>query len=278
MASPSVAAPEARPGRAEGAALDRIEENSDRGCSRWPVNLWLRSIDPLTGEVGARVQGRCKSPNQCEYCAGRVAQENIELLALDGQVGITPEWWAVLNTPSTERRQAAYRSWWEVAKRAAGCETARLLEFTTGRAATSGGHRRPHWNVLVKGDESQARALLAAWQRVSGATQGHVGPVSDEGGLFRYLLGHLNKHSQRPPAGWKGQRLTVSAGYLWTETAQARLAARETLHRTWALHRAERSGLLGEAVLEAAEAELEQRARLLWTMEREPPCAAAGSA
>lgn len=275
MVSPPTAAPSAERPTGEGAALDRKEENSDRGCSRWPDGLWLRSVDPATGELGEKVRGRCKSPNQCAYCAGRTAQENIELLALDGQVGTPPAWWAVLNTPSTEGRQAAYRSWWEVAKRAAGCETARLLEFTTGDAPTSGGHRRPHWNVLVKGDEHQARALLAAWRRVSGATQGHVGSVDDEGGLFRYLLGHLNKHSQRPPAGWKGQRLSLSAGYLWTRTPEARLAARETLQRTWALHRAERAGLTGEAVLDAAEAELERRARLVWTMERERACPSA---
>lgn len=262
MAS-TAAAPEAAGAAAEGAALDRIEENSDRGpsgCSRWPRRLWLESSQ------GELVQGRCKSPNQCRYCAGRAAQENIELLALDGHLSAPPKWWVVINTPNTEGRQAAYRSWWEVAKRAAGCETARLLEFTTGYGPRSGGERRPHWNVLVKGDEGNARALLAAWQRASGATQGHVGSVGESGGLFRYLLGHLNKESQRPPEGWKGQRLTISNRYLWTSTPEAREAARGTLQRTWALKRAERSGLTGEAVLEAAERELAERAALVWRL------------
>jgi hypothetical protein len=270
MARPAAVA--AAPGpSAEATALDRNKENSDRGpqrCSRWPRYWWLQSND------GELVQGRCKSPNLCDVCAGRTAQENIELLALDGQVSAAPEWWVVLNTPSTERRQAAYRSWWEVAKRRAGCETARLLEFTTGYGPRSGGDRRPHWNVLLKGDEAQARALLAGWQGASGATQGHVGRVDDEGGLFRYLLGHLNKHSQRPPDGWKGQRLTISKGYLWTTTPEAREAARGTLMRTWALRRAEESGLTGEAVLDAAEEELARRAAQVWSVVRRSPALA----
>lgn len=264
MAS-AMAAPEVGRPTAEGAALDRIEGNSDSalvGCPRWPRYLWLRS------SLGELVQGRCKGPNLCEYCAGRVAQENIELLALDGLVGTAPEWWVVLTTATTERRQAAYRSWWEVAKREARCQTARLLEFTTGYGRCSGGERRPHWNVLVKGGERQAAALLAGWQRASGSTQGYIGQVSDEGGLFRYLLGHLNKQSQRPPGGWKGQRLTISSGYLWTGTAEARKAAQGALQRTWALSRAERSGLEGEAVAEAAEQELRERAAVSWELVR----------
>jgi hypothetical protein len=260
MVSPAVAAPRP-PAEAEGAALDLHKGNSD-GCPRWPAEMWLRS------SLGELVRGRCRGPNRCVYCARLAAVENAELLWLDGFHGPAPGWWAVLTTASTEGRQDAYRSWWEVAKRRAQCQTARLLEFTTGYGPRSGGQRRPHWNVLVKGDERQARALLEGWKAASGSTQGYVGPVAEIGGLMRYLALHFQKESQRPPDGWKGQRLTISSGYLWTSTAKAREAARESLKRKRELWRAERQGLAGEAALDQAERALELSRGVTWELVR----------
>lgn len=260
MASP-VAEAARLPAEAEAATLDLHKGNSD-GCRRWKPGWWLRSSH------GELVKGRCKGPNKCEYCARLAAVENAELLAVDGVLGQAPRWWAVLTTAATEQRQEAYRSWWEVAKRQAGCETARLLEFTTGHGPRSGGERRPHWNVLLKGSEANAQGLLTAWQRASGSTQGYVGEISEVGGLLRYLALHFQKESQRPPAGWKGQRLTMSAGYLWTSTAEARIVARESLQRKRELWRAEQRGLTGEAVLDAAESALVVRAGTTWELIR----------
>lgn len=246
-----------------GPLLDLHEGNSDRGsvgCPRWPSHLWLRS------SLGELVQGRCRGPNRCEYCARLAAVENAEMLALDGVHGTAPRWWAVLTTASVEHRQGAYRSWWEVAKRRAGCETARLLEFTTGYGPRSGGLRRPHWNVLLKGQEHQARGLLDGWRAVSGSSQGYVGAIDDSGGLLRYLALHFQKESQKPPEWWKGQRLTISKGYLWTGTAAAREAARESLRRKRELWRAERRGFVGESVLEEAERILELNASATWEL------------
>jgi hypothetical protein len=255
----AVQAPEADRPTAPGAALDLHEENSD-GCARWPSQMWLRS------SLGELVKGRCHGPNKCAYCARLTAVENAELLALDGVHGTAPRWWAVLTTADTERRQEAYRSWWEVAKRRAGCETARLLEFTTGYAATSGGLRRPHWNVLVKGDERQARALLRGWQGASGSTQGHVAAIGEVGGLLRYLALHFQKESQKPPEGWKGQRLTISSGYLWTSTAVARAEARQSLKLKRELWRAERKGITGEAALDEAQREVVRGESITWEL------------
>jgi hypothetical protein len=267
MVSPA-AAPEADRPTAEGAALDLHEGNSD-GCPRWPQRYWLKS------SLGELVQGRCRGPNKCAYCARLAAVENAELLALDGVLGTAPAWWAVLTTADTEQRQAAYRSWWEVAKRRADCETARLLEFTTGYGPRSGGQRRPHWNVLVKGGERQARALLEGWRAASGSTQGFVGPISDAGGLLRYLALHFQKESQQPPAGWKGQRLTISKGYLWTSTARAREAARESLQLKRELWAAERRGLKGEVALDVAQAVLDRNRSVTWELVKRSPLVAA---
>ena len=263
-ASSALAAPRP-PAEAEGAALDLHEGNSDRGCQRWPARLVLRSSE------GHYVEGRCKASNLCDYCSTLAAVENAELLALDGLYGTAPGWWVVLTTQHTTERQSRYRSWWEVAKRAAGCPTARLLEFTTGLGPRSGGERRPHWNVLLKGSQGQAEAMLAAWRRVSGSTQGYAGQVADVGGLLRYLALHFQKESQRPPAGWKGQRLTISADYLWTETRYARELAKRSLRLKRELWRAERLGLTGSAVLDRAELGLARSEAVRWQMVPAPP-------
>jgi hypothetical protein len=262
MASAIAQAPPKADGpTAEGGALDLHGENSD-GCPRWSSEMWLRS------SLGEVVRGRCKGPNKCAYCARLTAVENAELLWLDGFHGTEPRWWVVLTTASTEGRQEAYRSWWEVAKRRAGCQTARLLEFTTGYGPRSGGLRRPHWNVLVKGNERQARALLDGWRSASHSTQGHVAPIDAIDGLMRYLALHFQKESQRPPEGWKGQRLTISKGYLWTTTAKAREAARESLKRKRELRKAEQQGLSGEAALDEADRVLERDKSVTWELVR----------
>jgi hypothetical protein len=254
-------APEAAVHTAEGAPLDLHKGNSD-GCRRWPPYLWLRS------SAGELVRGRCRGPNQCAYCGKLAAVENAELLALDGVHGTAPKWWVVLTTAATEHRQAAYRSWWEVAKRRASCPTARLLEFTTGYGPRSGGERRPHWNVLLKGDEQHARRLLDSWRSVSGSTQGHVDSIDEVGGLLRYLALHFQKESQRPPDGWKGQRLTVSSGYLWTSTSKAREAARRSLVLKRELWKAEQRGVVGEVALDQAQSAVERAEALTWQLVR----------
>jgi len=251
----------------QSAPLDLHEENSDSGCSRWPARLVLRS------SLGEYVEGRCGASNLCAYCAKLKAVENAELLALDGLYGVPPAWWVVLTTQHTAASQARYRSWWEVAKRAAGCPTARLLEFTTGLGPRSGGERRPHWNVLLKGGQDQAEAMLDAWRAVSGSTAGYVGEVADVGGLLRYLALHFQKESQRPPAGWKGQRLTISRDYLWTETRYARELAKRSLRLKRELWRAEQQGLTGAAVLDRAELELARKESVRWRMVPAPPIA-----
>lgn len=260
-----VLAPQAGLQTAEGASLDLHEGNSEQsplGCPRWPRQLWLRS------SLGELVRGRCRGPNQCHYCAKLAAVENAELLALDGVHGTAPKWWAVLTTSETKARQASYRIAWEHAKRRASCETARLLEFTTGYGPRSGGQRRPHWNVLVKGEESQARALLDGWQAASGSTQGYVGAIDEVGGLLRYVALHCQKESQRPPDGWKGQRLTISAGYLWTTTPEAREAARESLRLKRELWSAEALGITGETALDRAQSVLDRDRDVTWQLVR----------
>lgn len=261
------------------AALDLHEGITDppreTACGRWPRGLWLEST------LGARVAGRCKATNLCTYCARLAAVENSEVLALDAMLGTAPAVWCVLTTPFTSIEPADfYRSREQLVKalrrRWPALEWAALVEFTTGYGTRSGGDRRPHWNLLLKGvdkgDLSLIHQVVAdVWcPRVGGSPDAqHVGTIAEAGGLMRYISLHFQKESQAPPAGWRGHRFLKSRGYLWTDTPAAREEARQALRLRRELWRAERQGLAGEAALEAAELARYEANELAWVLVRE---------
>ena len=188
------------------------------------------------------MQGRCSSPNLCEYCARLAAVLNAELLALDAVHGTAPTSYMVLTQPSTSQSPREYYAAKQAVQRALraeidGYEAAWLVEFTTGRAAASGGHRRAHLNGLIKGvhDEGQADVVRQVIERVWCPRQAaapaaqYVAPVQDLGGLARYLALHFLKERQAPPHAWRGHRFSTTRGYLWCPTPQARKVARDSL-------------------------------------------------
>jgi hypothetical protein len=209
----------------------------------------------LRSSQGELVRGRCRSTNLCAYCARLGAVENAELLALDAMTGSAPAVWAVLTTRtpsldpkhfyrSREQVQAALRRRWP------STEYAAIVEFTTGYGARSGGLRRPHWNLLLKGIpaaelDPAAAVIRRVWcDREDAEPEGQfVGLVGEMGGLMRYLALHFQKESQAPPPGWRGHRFMKSRGYLATSTPEAREAARRSLRHKRELWRAIRRGL-----------------------------------
>jgi hypothetical protein len=222
------------------------------------------------------VQGRCRATNLCAYCARLAAVENAEMLALDALHGVAPVMWLCLGTrtASGETRpfyrarekllKALRRRWPET-------QAACLVEFTTGYAPTAGGERRPHWNVLLKGipaawlDEVREIARRVWCAHVDALPEyQHGAPVNEAGGLMRYLALHFLKESQAPPKGWRGHRLTLTRGYLWRPTAEARQEARAALRLKRELWRAFGQGLEGEAAQEAAEMALLAAGALTW--------------
>jgi hypothetical protein len=213
----------------------------------------------LKSSAGVLVPGRCKSTNLCEPCARLAAVENSELLALDALEGVAPTIWAVLTTrtataapkPFYKSRElvlrALKRRWPEV-------EYAALVEFTTGYGENSGGERRPHWNLMLKGipveDLEQAGEVIRrVWcsREDAVAEAQHVGSIAEAGGLMRYLALHFQKSEQAPPKGWRGHRFLKSRGYLWLPTPEARHAARWSLRLKRELWRAGQEGIEGEA-------------------------------
>lgn len=230
-------------------------------CTRTPENMRLVS------SLGEVVRGRCGSPNKCEYCAKLGAVENAELLALDALAGNAPQIWACLTTRSSNPDPAAfYRAREKVIRalrrRWPGVEYAALVEFTTGYASRSGGKRRPHWNLLLKGIgpadlEEAGGIILRVWcNQVDALPKSqHVGEVQEFGGLMRYLALHFQKESQAPPRGWRGHRFLKSRGYLETSTPQAREAAKKSLRHKrelWKAIKLGHEGLEAEVVAQAA--------------------------
>lgn len=223
------------------------------GCPRWPERMWLLS------SAGQVVLGRCKSTNQCDYCARLAAVENTEMLALDALAGSAPQVWAVLTTATSTTDMSLFYKARELVlrrlrQRWPNVEYACLLEFTTGYGPRSGGLRRPHWNLLLKGIPVEAidqarEVIVRIWcDHVDALPAGqYVGPIQEAGGLMRYIALHFQKESQSPPEGFRGQRFNCSRWYFTGMTrVEARGAAKESLWEKRQLHRALELGLEGD--------------------------------
>jgi hypothetical protein len=218
--------------------------------------------------------------NRCDYCATLAAVENCEMLVLDALEGDAPQLVAILTTRTATLDMTAFARGREyvveaVRERWPGAQYVYELEYTTGYGRHSGGARRPHWNWFWKGipkrDWTAASFyMIRAWcKHVDAEPEGqYVAPIRNEVGLTKYITEHFAKASQRPPAGFTGQRFCPSRGYFghWTDAAgerhpisaaTARARARESLRRKRALHRVlELRDDAGRRVYEAHDAEL----------------------
>lgn len=257
-------------------------------CERWPKRLALLSAAGL-------VAGRCNSPNKCAYCARLAAVETSEMLALDAMKGYAPRVWLVLTTRETavlmrqspeamrEQQRRFYKAREKlmraIKRRWPGAEYVCVVEFTSGYAARSGGHRRPHWNVLIKGVGPECLVELEALVRERWCASmdaepdaQFAGAIAEVGGLMKYLALHFLKESQQPPEGWRGQRVTASRGYFGprsargsvTARARCRVEAREALRLKRELWRAEQEGHEGEAAELVAASRIERAKSLVW--------------
>lgn len=232
------------------AALDPHEGISASGtetrCERWPERLRLQSSD------GQLVRGRCRSVNLCDYCAQLASIENTALLTIDATVGTSPTVLAILTTrTATADPKPFYRARSELyralkARYGPQVAYAALVEFTTGYGPASGGKRRPHWNLLLKGlpvdqIDDVREVIVSTWCRhVDALPQGqYVEALNDAAAAVRYVGNHFQKASQHPPKGWKGHRFTRSRNYLWTDTATARSEAKEKVQTERELWKAE---------------------------------------
>lgn len=236
---------------------------------------WIR----LRSSDGELVHPRGGCVNQCDYCAKLAAVENSEMLALDAMEGNAPRVWMVLTTAIATLDMKRFYKGREklllaIRRKYPEAQYAALLEFTTGYGPRSGGKRRPHWNVLLKGVPVEAIGWLLdlverIWcAHVDARIEGqHVGEVSEAGGLMRYIAHHFQKESQAPPKGFMGQRFNCSRGYFTGCTrAVARRRAIESLRRKREIWRADQAGLEGTAALEQAEASYRRSLATVWVV------------
>jgi hypothetical protein len=109
-------------------------------------------------------------------------------------------------------------------------------------------------------------AIRSVWcPRVGGdpAAQ-YVGVVQDFGGVMRYIALHFLKESQRPPAGWSGQRFITSRGYFNGPRWKLREEARRSLRLKRELWRADAAGLDPAEAQIAAEIAVVNAEALRW--------------
>jgi hypothetical protein len=266
-------------GRPEG-SLDLHEQSSDPRrqdpCCCGPEHLALRS------NRGDFRRPRGRAVNRCAYCAKLQAIENAEVLYLDAVATGGPTLWVVLTTRSDDPDPAAfYRSreqvWKAIRRRWPDAENACLREFSTGYGERSGGRRRPHWNLMLKGidvaDVDELRYLVVrVWCAREDALPEaqHVGTVYAVGGLMRYLAMHFQKESQAPPSGWKGHRFTTSRGYFGGRSvAGLRCEARAVLRAkrdVWEARRRLGSGADARLVELETHAVREEREATSWEL------------
>lgn len=212
--------------RSDGGLLVLDRQRSTRGC-------------PTPRVVHGR-EFRCKR-RSCRYCMGRKNRVLGRMLVSDAKENEAPTHLITLTTLDPEITSETFR-------RGVGAVALRLrqyagrfeyflkVEFTTGRSARSGGHRRVHAHLCAKGLAGHDLIVLEGivretWQRVVGAQIIEVAEMITPHAALHYLGIHHGKMDQQPPAGWRGMTERWSQGYLstpvpeWRERAEDSLAA-----------------------------------------------------
>ncbi len=195
-------------------------------------------------EGGRLVPVRCGSPNKCAYCAFLAAVENAVVVALDGERHGPPGVGMTLTTVDPQHDPGRFRRDVEqVIKAVRRIEPAAqylgLMEWTTGRGRRSGGHRRMHQHLLVKGMEASPEVearVRDVWEARTGASRVEVRALRSVAGSIAYLTHHHHKREQAPPSGWSGKRFRPSRGYFGEPVASlreeaARLAGHKAIRR-----------------------------------------------
>jgi len=160
-------------------------------------------------------------------------------------------------TTATMYRKASEAVWLRLRRRYGRVEYYGRIEFTTGRAALSGGYRRMHGHYPIKGlggvDCSEATEIVRETWRKSLARHGasyeawwvEVAELRTAGAVLHYLSLHHAKAAQAPPAEWRGMVERPSQGYFSIPVAELRAEARAQL---WAEGLAYSTGLsVGDA-------------------------------
>jgi hypothetical protein len=200
-------------------------------CEKGPKGLRY-----LVGDRYSRP--RCKR-RDCPRCWALRSRETARCLVLDSERSM-PTHCITLTTNDPATTAATYRHGSFVLFRRLRRLYGRVdyfgaIEFTTGRAARSGGYRRMHGHYLVKFPDANPDVLAlepivrSSWEAVTGAYRVEVAALISPGAALGYLGLHHRKPEQAPPAEWRGMTERASRGY-WSLPIEAlRLEARTQL-------------------------------------------------
>ena len=179
----------------------------------------------------------CASPNLCSYCARRTAMENAAVVRLDAESGDFPRVGLCLTTVDPKTTPKQFGRDVDHAMRFLGSRLGEMrqllvVEWTTGRAKTSGGHRRIHAHGLVKDvDPVEAgkveRDLRGWWKKRTGAHRVELRELRTAAGATAYLVQHHLKPEQAAPLNLKGvKRFRPGRGYFDRPLSELRQEAR----------------------------------------------------
>jgi hypothetical protein len=202
------------------------------------------------------------------------------MVVLDALNGDAPQVIAILGTRTATLDMAAFARGREYVVRAVRrrwpkAEYAYEVEFTTGYGPRSGGLRRPHWNWFWKGiprsEVEEARDVISrTWcAHVDALPEAqYVEEIDNAVGLSKYVTEHFMKASQRPPAGFTGQRFCASRGYFGegVSVQTARKRARESLRSKRELWKALQAGFDAHDAELVAHQALELAAETVWVL------------
>jgi hypothetical protein len=121
--------------------------------------------------------------------------------------------------------RALRRRWSEV-------EYLLFMEWTSGRGPRSGGRRRPHGHLLLRGLPREATERAEAitrrvWETRTGAYRVEVAPLRAAEDGVAYLALHHLKPSQAAPENWRGRRLRPSKGWWGANARELRQEAEQ---------------------------------------------------
>jgi len=175
----------------------------------------------------------------CRYCAGVKNRVLGRMLMNDARENSAPTHVMTLTTVDPEMTSDRFRTAVEAVRKRlrrqyGRCEYFLKVEFTTGQGRKSGGHRRIHAHLCVKGLELAScdeveRLVRETWERTTGAVVVEVAEMLTPAGALHYLALHHGKVSQAPPVGWSGKVERFTFGYFATTVKEARQRAKDEL-------------------------------------------------
>jgi hypothetical protein len=245
---------------AAGAGLDNHWARSDPPGSR----THARSVsgEPCERSTTRVVLGNGRSwtwlrcgNRRCERCDRREAMELARVLQLDALVRpIEALLTLTTKNPADAKHGEKFRRSMErvvkaLRRRWPHLSYCAFIEFTTGKSERSGGHRRMHAHVLLRGlevkaddeewqklpQEQRLEAVRKVASKVWCARMGtadaaqDIRPIDGFEALATYLAHHHRKREQAPPDWWRGMRTRASQNWWSRPIAELRQEAREQL-------------------------------------------------